>query len=68
MSYQGTFDRLVERMVALGPQILAIDDAWDLFKIPQFTCSDLGPSLAQADAALSQAKHILREAETRPGG
>lgn len=58
--YTQIADALTERIVALGPQVLALDDAWQLFKIPGFTCDDLAPSLAQADFALAKAKAILK--------
>ena len=61
MDYEQTADELTQRIVALGPQILDVDDAWKLFKVPGFKCDDIGPSLAQADWALSAAKQILRQ-------
>lgn len=45
-------------LIPAHPEILNIDDAWGLFKVPGFRCDDLGPSLSEADAALSQAKAI----------
>lgn len=61
MSYEQTADALVQRIVALGPQVLALDSPWGLFKIEGFTCDDIGPSLAQAAWSLEKAKTILRE-------
>jgi hypothetical protein len=58
-SYEKTADALVDRIIALGPQVLAVTDAWALFKIKGFTCEDLQPSLAQADWALMKAKQKL---------
>lgn len=59
MDYTSTADALVNRIVALGPQILDLRDPWQLFKVPGFTCDDLGPSLAQASWALGKAKSML---------
>ena len=65
-TYESTADVLVERIAALGPQILAIDDPWTLFKVEGFKCSDLEPSLFQASWALEVAKRRLTAA--RPAG
>jgi len=62
--YVGTADALVERILATfkaHPEAAQLTDAWDLFKVPGFTCDDIGPSLAQADGALGKAKRIWRE-------
>lgn len=61
MDYEQTANELVNRIVACGPQILALTSPWELFRIHGFNCDDLGPSLAQADAALGQAQAILRQ-------
>ena len=61
MNYKATADTLTDRIVALGPQVLDLADAFQLFKVPGFECRDLAPSLAQADFALSAAQAILRE-------
>lgn len=58
-AYTSCAEKLRDRIVALipaHPEILELNDAWDLFKIEGFKCDDLGPSLAQADWALSAAK------------
>ncbi len=58
-SYESTANALVNRILALipeQPQILQLESAWDLFKVPGFKCDDIGPSLAQASWALSAAK------------
>lgn len=60
MSYSDTIDALVNRIVALGPRILTLESAWDLFKVPGFTCDDLGPSLAQAEGALAKAQSLVK--------
>lgn len=59
MTYESTADALTERIVALGPQVLTIDDPWALFKVPGFELGDLQPSFAQANFALQKAKSIL---------
>lgn len=59
MEYAETANELGRRILALiptRPEILALESAWGLFKVPGFDCSDLDPSLAQAQAALSWAK------------
>jgi hypothetical protein len=61
INYESTATALVDRISALmptHPEILRMDSAWDLFKVPGFKCDDLQPSLAQARAALSLAKHL----------
>lgn len=66
MTYETTADALVERIVALGPKVLEVSDAFDLFEIG-LKCDDLEPSLFhslfQAQWALSVAKKRLREAK-----
>ncbi len=62
MSYASIADKLVDRIeacVSEHPEILTLDDAWGLFKVPGFKCDDIGPSLAQAQWALGkvQANH-----------
>lgn len=57
--YTNVANELRDRIVALiptQPQILNLESCWDLFKVPGFDCSDLGPSLAQAAWAFSAAK------------
>lgn len=60
MTYASTIEALTHRIVALGPQVLTLTDAWQLFKVPGFECRDLQPSMAQADIALATAKAILQ--------
>jgi hypothetical protein len=60
VTYEETTAALVARIVALGPQVLDVTDAFRLFQLPGFACGDLEPSLAQADFALARAKEILR--------
>jgi hypothetical protein len=57
---------LVERirlMVPQHPEILELDSAWNLFKIPGFAeaIAGLSPTLAQAQAALSRVIAECRE-------
>lgn len=62
-TYYAVLDELIERIEALvpeHPEILELDDAFGLFKIPGFNCSDLEPSLAQASAALAEARERHR--------
>ncbi len=59
--YEATADELTRRIVALGPLILNLNSPWELFKVDGFTCSDLGPSLAQASYALANAQRLLSE-------
>jgi hypothetical protein len=59
LSYEDTASELVRRIKALiprHPEILAFESPWDLFKVEGFICGDLGPSLAQAAAALAIAQ------------
>jgi len=63
--YAKTADELTARILALiptAPEILTMESVWDLFKVEGFNCSDLGPSMAQAQWALSNAKRIHSEA------
>lgn len=53
--YAATANELVRRIEALipeHPEVLSLASAWELFTIPGFECSDIGPSLAQASFAL----------------
>lgn len=61
MDYEATANELTDRVYALGPQILELDSAWDLLKIPEFECADLQPSAFQTQWALAQAKKRLRK-------
>lgn len=57
--YTGIGEELAARIEALifdHPEILAMTDAWPLFKIPAFKCDDLAPTLGQANAALVVAR------------
>jgi len=63
--YQKTTETLVEtikKLIPGNPQILAMNSAWDLFKVPGFKIDDgpNGPSYAQAAWALSKAQHDWR--------
>jgi hypothetical protein len=57
--YSSTADELVNRITALlplHPEILEMESAFDLFKLPGFKCDGLQPSLFQASWALNKAK------------
>jgi len=57
--YISTADQLVERIHALiptHPEIMEMDDCWNLFKVEGFHCDDLQPTMFQASWALSEAK------------
>ncbi len=53
-------DRILE-LIPEHPEILGINNPFDLFKIEGFDVSDLEPSLAQATVALASAKMKYRE-------
>ncbi len=62
--YEGICNSLCDRIFALipdNPQILGMDNPFDLHKIEGFNCRDLNPSLSQAGAALSKAIHRYKE-------
>ena len=66
MDYSEAADELTRRILALipdHPEILTINEAWDLFKVPGFRCDDIGPSYMQAACALAQARHRYRQGE-----
>ena len=61
VAYSATADELVERIRALipeHPEIMGMDDPWDLFKVEGFDCKDIGPSFFQASWALNRAKAL----------
>jgi len=62
--YEATTMVLCDRICALipkHPEILNMTSPWDLFNVPGFNCEDIGPSLAQAWAALSTAQWTYKE-------
>lgn len=63
--YASRAEKLVERIVALGPRALTLTSSWDLFKVKDFYCNDLEVTLAQATWALARAQAILREREVK---
>lgn len=68
-AYAAVGNRLEERIFQLipeHPEILEMEDVWDLFKIKEFDCQDLAPSLFQASWALAHARK--RYEATRNGG
>jgi len=65
--YIDTAEEVTQRIldfIPTNPQILKIDDAWDLFGIEGLSFKDLEPSLFQASFALSKAKALYKEATT----
>ena len=63
-NYISLADKLAKRITVLipaHPEILEMADPWKLFKIKDFKCRDLGPSLAQAGWALAIAKKRHRD-------
>jgi len=48
-------DRIVD-LIKTHPEIMDMDSPWDLFRLDDFNCKDLAPSLAQAGWALAAAK------------
>ena len=59
-SYQEVAEVLVNRIVALGAEvILPLESPFDLFRVPGFFCDDLKPTLAQATFSLARAKEVL---------
>lgn len=61
--YEAVCQELKARILALipgHPEILELGSVWDLFKVPGFACDDLGPSMAQAGAALAAARAEYR--------
>lgn len=58
-NYINVTDELTSRILKLIPahkEILEMVEVFDLFKIKEFECSDLQPSLAQAQWSLTKAK------------
>ena len=64
--YISAADALTDRIAALGPQILALESPWELFKVPGFSCGDLEPTLYQASFALAKAQERLRRHGVAP--
>ncbi len=67
-SYGATADELTQRIVQLifdHPEVADIKNAWDLFHIEGFDCSDLEPSYFQAMWALAKAKGLHKYGQTR---
>jgi hypothetical protein len=63
-AYSDTADKLVQRIIDLipdNPEILEMKEAWDLFKVKDFKCDDIGPSLFQASWSLSKAKQLYKD-------
>lgn len=57
--YASTANKLADRIEALipsHPEILTMSDPFQLFKLADFNCDDIGPSLFQASWALREAQ------------
>lgn len=48
-------------LIPKHPEILTLEDAWGLLKIPEFKHKDLSPTLFQVSWALAKAKHAWKE-------
>lgn len=62
-AYEATADALVKRILSTfeqHPEAANLTSAWDLFKVPGFDCSDIGPSAAQAGWAFGRAKALWK--------
>lgn len=62
--YTDTANELGRRILALipsHPEILTLDSPFGLFKIDDFKCDDLQPSLFQASFALNWARRQFTE-------
>lgn len=46
----------IEALIPTHPELLTLNDPWQLFNVEGFQCDDLGPSLAQAAWALGDAQ------------
>lgn len=65
--YADVCNKLSDRIYNLIPknsEILTITNVWDLFNVKDFKCNDLGPSMAQAMGALSNAVARYNKAES----
>lgn len=63
----GELKRRILALIPAHPGILEMGNAWQLFKVAGFHCEDLAPSMAQAHAALSEAKAEYRAGVPREG-
>ena len=64
--YTDIVDELTDRiynLISKYPEILDIDDVWGLYNIKEFYCSDLRPTLSQAQYSLAKAKKNWKQAE-----
>jgi hypothetical protein len=69
-SYEEVGNELSNRILALiptHPEILKMDDAFDLFDVDGFKCDDLDPSMFQASWALANAKKRANTTSTETG-
>lgn len=66
-SYEQSAQLLADRIFDLipeHPEIMTMESAWGLFKVPGFKCDDLQPSLAQAQYALTVARARYQHQKT----
>jgi len=64
--YVATANELTKRILAripAHPEILTLESPWGLFKVPDFKCDDINPSLMQASFALDEAKQLHKQKE-----
>ena len=58
---RGAGYELTKRILGLmerEPRVVEISDPWELFKVPGFKCDDLEPTVAEASAALGEAREL----------
>lgn len=63
MTYETSCEIIYQRILVLIPQHPEIKDfknPWDLFKVPEFQCSDLNPTYAMVAIALAKAQNASR--------
>ena len=73
-AYTSVVHELEKRILAMmpeHPELVGMTTPWPLFDVDGFDCEDLGPSMAQASAALRGAqllwKDNMRGARRTPG-
>ena len=55
-----TLEERIFQLIPAHPEIMEMESAWDLLKIKEFKCDDLGPSAAQAGWAFAYARRRYR--------
>ena len=69
VGYQGVANILKGRILVLiprHPEILEMREVSELFRIDEFDCTDLSPSLLQSQWAFAAAKHEWQAKPTVP--